>query len=144
MKPFISTAFYGFFNYIIALTLIASPWLFGFYNVSSAALLMPIYMGWIRLVMAIFSRNEGGFIKQFPIQIHQVLDVFMGFLLMVSPWLYGYASKESGIPPQLLFGALLFFMGMFTKHSPFLTPTHHSLPEGQLTSTDSTDGRLSI
>jgi hypothetical protein len=144
MKPFISTAFYGFFNYIIALGLIASPWLFGFYNVSSAALLMPIYMGWIRLVMAIFSRNEGGFIKQFPIQIHQVLDVFMGFLLMVSPWLYGYAAKEGAIPPQFLFGALLFVMGMFTKHSPFLTGPHHSLPEGQLTSTDSTDGRLSI
>ena len=142
MKPFISTAFYGFFNYIIALTLIASPWLFGFYNVSSAALLMPIYIGWIRLIMAIFSRNEGGFIKQFPIQIHMVLDVFMGFLLMVAPFLYTYASKE--FLPQLLLGALLFFMGMFTKGSPFLTRPHHSLPEGQLTSTDSTDGRLSI
>ena len=142
MKPFISTAFYGFFNYIIALSLIASPWLFGFYNVSSAALLMPIFIGWIRLVMAIFSRNEGGFIKQFPMQIHQVLDVFMGFLLMVSPWLYGYSSKEFW--PQFLFGALLFFMGMFTKHSPFLTAPHHSLPEGQLTSTDSTDGRLML
>ena len=58
MKPFISTTFYGVLNYIIALTLIASPWLFGFYNVSSAALLLPIYIGWLQLIMAIFADNK--------------------------------------------------------------------------------------
>jgi len=85
MKPFISTKFYGFLNYILALTLIASPWLFNFTDVSSAALLMPIYLGWLQLIMAVFADNETGFVKQFPMQMHLVLDVFMGFLLMVSP-----------------------------------------------------------
>jgi hypothetical protein len=64
MKPFISTAVYGVLNYIVALTLIASPWLFGFANVSSAALFLPLYIGWLQLIMAIFSNNETGFIKQ--------------------------------------------------------------------------------
>jgi hypothetical protein len=142
MKPFIPTAFYGVLNYILSLTLIASPWLFGYADVSSAALLIPIYFGWLQLIMAIFVDNETGFVKQFPMQMHLVLDVVMGFIIMVSPWLWDFSSKV--FLPQLLMGLLLFCMGLFTKKSPFTTKPHHSAPEGIYTSTDSTEGRLSI
>jgi hypothetical protein len=142
MKPFISTAFYGVLNYIVSITLIASPWLFNLVNISSAALFIPMYIGWLQLIMAIFTNNETGFIKQFPIQIHLVLDVVMGFILLISPWLYTFSSKSFW--PELLFGGLLMFLGNFTKKSPWLTKPHHSVPDGQLNSTDSTEGRLSI
>lgn len=135
MKPFISTAVYGVLNYIVALTLIASPWLFGFVNVSSAALLLPMYVGWLQLIMAIFSNSETGFIKQFPLTIHNVLDVLMGFVILVSPWLYTFASKVFW--PQLILGGLLFCMGLFTKKSPFTTRNPHNHSVGFLTSTDS-------
>ena len=136
MKPFISTAFYGVVNYVLALTLIASPWLFDLVNVSSAALFIPIYIGWLQLIMAIFSDNETGFIKQFPMQIHLTLDVIMGFFLFVSPFLYTFSDKAFW--PEVLLGGLLIFMGNFTKKSPWLTPLHHSaLPQGgTMTSAD--------
>jgi len=146
MKPFISTAFYGFLKYILALTLIATPWLFkGFdgtklVDISSAALLIPIYIGWLQLIMNIFSDTEASPIRQFPIQMNLVLDVVMGFILFVSPWLYDFKAKA--FLPEVLLGGLLIFLGVFTKRSPFTTKPHHSLPEGQLTSTDSTEGRL--
>ena len=82
MKPFISTAVYGVLNYIIALTLIASPWLFDLRSISSAAFFLPLYIGWLQLIMAIFTNNETGFIKQFPVRIHYTLDVLMGFILL--------------------------------------------------------------
>src|SRR6185437_8473285 len=142
MKAFISTTFYGFFNHILALTLIASPWLFGFANVSNAALLLPMYIGWLQLIMAIFTDNKASFIRQLPMQTHLVIDVFMGFILLVSPWLYNFSDKV--FLRQLLLGLLLMFLGIFTVRSPFLNKPHHSVPEGQLRSTDSTEGRLSI
>jgi hypothetical protein len=93
--------------------------------------------------MAIFVNNEAGIIKQFPIQIHLVLDVAMGFILLVSPWLWNYSYKEFW--PQFLMGSLLFCLGLFTKKSPFTTSAHHSVPQGgEMTSTDSSEGRLSI
>jgi hypothetical protein len=134
MKPFISTAVYGVLNYIVALTLIASPWLFGFANVSSAALFLPMFVGWLQLIMAIFTNNETGFIKQFPLTIHHVLDVLMGFLILVSPWLYTFAAKVYW--PQLILGGLLFCMGLFTKKSPFTTRNTHNHSAGFLTSAD--------
>lgn len=135
MKPFISTAVYGVLNYIVALTLIASPWLFNLVDISSAALFLPLYIGWLQLIMAIFSNCETGFIKQFPLTIHNVLDVLMGFVLMVSPWLYTFSDKA--FLPELLLGGLLFIMGIFTKRSPFTTRNPHNHSVGFLASTDS-------
>ena len=135
MKAFIPTAFYGVVNYILALTLIASPWLFNLVNVSSAALFLPIYIGWLQLIMAIFSRSEAGFIQQFPLRIHLTLDVAMGFILFVSPFLYTFSDKV--FLPEIGLGGLLMFMGIFTKQSPFTDPKPRPLSEGGLTSTDS-------
>jgi|SRR5665213_3267981 len=149
MKPFVPTAVYGVLNYLLSFTMIASPWLFGLVYVSGAALLIPIYIGWLQFIMAVFVDNETGFVKKFPMQIHLVLDVLMGFFLMVSPWLYTFSSKptannQQAFWPALLMGGLLLFLGIFTKKSPFLLRPHRSVPEGTLVSTDSTEGRLSI
>lgn len=132
MKAFISTTFYGYLNYIISVVLIASPWIFGFVSVSSAALLIPIYMGWLQLIMAIFSTSKAGLIKQFPMQMHLIIDVLMGFFLAISPWLYNFSTVE--YMPQLILGFLLFCLGIFTRKSPFLTKTDHSISESELTS----------
>ena len=142
MKPFISTAFYGFFKYILSLTMIASPWLFHLVNISSAALLLPIYMGWLQLITTIFVDSEGSAIRQFPIQMNMVVDVIMGFILLVSPWLYTFSDKAFW--PEVILGGILLILGLFTKKSPFTTPTHQAVAEGQLNSLDSTEGRLNV
>jgi len=128
MKPFISTSFYGFFKYITSLTLIASPWLFHLVDVSSAALLLPMYIGWLQLILTIFVDTKFSAIRQLPIQTNLVLDVVMGFILGVSPWLYTFADRNNGtaFASALCFGALLMFLGIFTQHSPFLTKSIRS------------------
>ena len=134
MKPFISPSFYGAFKFILSLTLIASPWIFGLVDVSSCALFLPIYMGWLQLIMAIFSNNPSGIIKQLPIHTNMVVDVFMGFVLMVSPWLWNFSSKAFW--PELLLGGLLFCLGMFTKNSPFTDSQRHFDANGPLGSSE--------
>jgi hypothetical protein len=85
--------------------------------------------------------------------MHMVVLAIMGFILMVSPWIYSFSSKVShglftfsskAFWPALLLGALLIFLASFTKKSPFLTKAHHAAREGQLTSTDSFEGRLNV
>ena len=72
-------------------------------------------------------------------------DVLMGFVLMISPFLYGFAFdsvRSQGVVkgvflPELLLGGLLFIMGVFTKKSPFTTRVPHAQAEGLIASTDS-------
>lgn len=127
MKSFISTTTYGVINYVGALLLLTSPWLFGFVHVGGASLFLPLIFGWYQLIMAIFANNKLGFIKVFPMQMHYILDVIVGSFLMCSPWVYAYSQYV--YLPQLLLGALFFFAGIFSQGSQFSTKTTHE-PRG--------------
>ncbi|MDB5157834.1 MAG: hypothetical protein JWR50_2541 [Mucilaginibacter sp.] len=143
MKPFISRTLYGFLNYSIASLLIASPWLFGFSHVTIAAgVLMPLIIGWLQLIMAIFSDNPLGFnkLKVFPMQMQNCVDVLMGSFLLALPWTYAFSGQA--FLPHLILGLALLLKGIFAEESPFLTRPHRSLPEGGIGSTDSLEGRL--
>lgn len=128
MKPFISTSTYGFLNYVLALTLMSSPWLFGFYHVGGASFFLPLVFGWLQLLMAIFGRHQFGFVKAFPVSMHCFIDVVGGSFLMVSPFLYDYSSHV--FLPQLLLGGLVFFLGVFTKTSPLIDEPQHVFRDG--------------
>ena len=137
MKPFISTSTYGFLNYVIAITLMSSPWLFGFSHVGGASLFLPVIFGWLQLIMAIFSKHKFGFMNVFPVSMHCFIDVVGGSFLMASPFVYAYSSHV--VWPQVLLGGLVFFLGIFTKQSPFTDVPEHVFGDGLTTSTSDID-----
>jgi hypothetical protein len=141
MKPFISTAVYGFFNYAMGLTMILSPWLFGFSHQHGGSLLLPIYLGWLQIIMAVFSRHELGFIKVFPVSMHCFLDVIAGGFLLSSPFLYGFTDQIW--IPQFLCGLILFLLGVFTRQSPLTDEPNHVFKEGGLGNTTDLDEPMS-
>jgi hypothetical protein len=118
MKSFISTKVHGVLDYASAVLMIASPWLFGFEPVGGAALFLPIVLGAIQFIMVIFTRHELGMYKVVPIQLHLIIDMFLGFILLVSPFLYGFYHIV--FLPHVIFGLLLIGAGIFTSPSPFL------------------------
>jgi hypothetical protein len=137
MKPFISTKVYGFLNYVLALTLMTSPWLFGFIHVGKASLFLPLIFGWLQLIMAIFSRHEFGFIKVFPVSMHCFIDVVGGSFLLASPWIYGYSDQVFW--PQLILGSIVFLLGIFTETSPVTDEPGHVFKDGLLENTSDVD-----
>ncbi len=141
MKAFIPTTFFGYFNYVIAIITMSSPWLFEFINIGGASLFLPLMLGWFQLIMAIFSNAKGGMVGAFPVKMHCVLDTISGFVLMVSPWLYGFNQKGVFLP-HLILGGIILALGLFTKGSPLTCPPHEMLQEGGITSLDSHEGRM--
>jgi hypothetical protein len=134
MKSFIPTTTYAVLNYVIALLLISTLWTFDTLHIGGAALFLPLLIGWLQLIMAIFADNKLGFLKVFPMSMHNVNDVIMGSFLMCSPWIYDFHTIIW--VPQVLFGGALFIMGIFTQGSPLLNKDH-KLQQGGITSTDS-------
>lgn len=144
MKPFISTAFYGVFKYFFGAFMIAAPWIFGIANVASAALLIPVYFGWLQLIMTLFVDTEASPLRKFPIQMNMVIDMIMGVFVLCSPYVYGFGMRNKVYWPEILIGGVLILLALFTKKSPFTTGVHKTVAEGQLTSLDSQEGRLNI
>jgi predicted membrane metal-binding protein len=120
MKPFISTKLHSVFDYAGGVVVTASPWLFGFYRLGGAALFIPLVFGVLQMIMVIFTTHEGGLIKVFPLQLHLLLDMFIGFVLFVSPFLYNFYPFV--FLPHVLLGLFLLGSSIFTRHSPFLEP----------------------
>ena len=133
MKPFVSTSTYGLLNWVVAITLMSSPWLFGFSHVGGASFFLPVIFGCLQLIMAIFSKHKFGIMNVFPVPMHCFIDVVGSSFLLASPWVYGFADRVFW--PQLLIGGLIFFLGVFTKTSPFTDEPKHIFKDGLLQDT---------
>jgi hypothetical protein len=147
MKGFISQSFFGYFSFLLGAVMMVSPWYINsldgtpFVNVGGAALFFPFMFGLHQLLMATFSVTKG-FVRVFPIQMHCFLNTITGFILMCTPWMYGFHTRIWW--PQLLFGALVFILGVYTKNSPLINQPHEMLPEAGITSTDAHEGRMMV
>jgi hypothetical protein len=106
----------------------SSPWLFGFEHVGGASFFLPLVFGWLQLIMAIFSKHKFGFMNIFPVPMHCFIDVVGASFLLASPFVYAYSQYVFW--PQLILGGIVFFLGIFTKTSPFTDVPQHVFKDG--------------
>lgn len=116
MKPLISLKIHGILDYAAGLVITFSPWLFGFAKLGGAPLYLPLCLGSMQLVMAVFSNHPLGIFKIFPMQLHLLIDMFVGIILIAAPWIYGFYHFV--FLPHLLLGITSFTAGLITEHSP--------------------------
>jgi predicted membrane metal-binding protein len=128
MNTFISTKFHAGLDYVGGILITASPWIFGFYNVGGASLFIPLVFGGLQLFMVIFTDHEGGLVKVIPLQIHLMVDMLVGFILIVSPFVYNFYPFV--FLPHVLLGLLAFGSGIFTQSSPFIKEIQVLDPRG--------------
>ncbi|WP_143959256.1 SPW repeat domain-containing protein [Litoribacter populi] len=108
----ISTRLHGYIDYLMGILLIASPWLFGFYNGNTESWI-PITIGVVTIVMSLMTAYEVGVAKIIPFKVHLSADFTAGLLLASSPWLFGFA--EEVYLPHLLFGVFEILTVLMTK-----------------------------
>jgi hypothetical protein len=97
---FISTRTHGVIDYLTAVLLIVSPWLFDFAT-GGPKQWVPIILGLVVLGQSLVTDYEFGAIRRLPMSVHLVLDACSGALLVISPWLFGF-SHEVWIPHVLI------------------------------------------
>jgi hypothetical protein len=73
---------HGILDYAGGLLITFSPWLFGFAKFGGAALFLPVCLGSMQLVMAVFSNHPLGLFKVFPMQLHLIIDMIVGVILL--------------------------------------------------------------
>lgn len=117
---FISRKIHAVLDYISGVLLIASPWLFNFADIA-AAKWVAIIAGIVILGMSLLTDYEGGIKKIIPMSGHLTMDVIVGILLAVSPWLLNFS--EYVYLPHLIIGILEIGAGLFTESS-----SEHSRP----------------
>lgn len=108
---FIPTKVHGVLDYLGALLLIAFPFLLGFD--SAAARWIMIILGVGVLLYTILTDFELGLIRKIPVAGHLLMDGLGGVLLLVAPWLFGFADVDPWWP-FVLMGLVELGAAMFT------------------------------
>jgi hypothetical protein len=109
---FIPTKAHGGLDYLVAVVLIAAPWLLGFAD-GGAAQWVPVILGAGVIAYSLLTDYEWGVAAVIPMPVHLGLDVANGVLLAASPWLFGFADLVFW--PHLIFGLLEIAVGLTTR-----------------------------
>ncbi len=102
-------------DYLVSVLLIASPWILGFADHSTATWI-PVILGIMSTVYSLITRYELGAAKILPMQTHLWLDLASGLFLAASPWLFGFADRVYA--PHVIFGIFEVMASLMTRTSP--------------------------
>jgi len=88
--------------FLVAL-LIAAPFLFGFSD-RSAPTAVSIIAGVAILVVAMSTRWKLSLVKVIPVEVHALLDLGLGALLIASPFIFAFSDVSSPTAFFIVFG----------------------------------------
>ncbi len=112
---FIPTRVHGAIDYLTGFALLAAPFVLGFAN-GGAAQWVPMILGAAILVMSLMTDYELSLAKLIPLPLHLGVDAAGGLLLLVSPWLFGFADQVFW--PHVIVGVFEIGVALLTHTTP--------------------------
>lgn len=110
---FIPTRVHGIIDYVAGAILILAPYLLGFAT-GGPEQLIPQIVGVLTILISLATRYELSILKLVPLPLHLALDGSMGVVLLLSPWLAGFADTIWW--PHVLFGLIYILVPLMTRH----------------------------
>jgi hypothetical protein len=111
----LTTKIHGIVDYLVALVLIALPWVVGI-GIAGPAGIIPILAGLAVALNAVATDFELGALKRLQIPLHLWIDGFVGLLLAVSPWILSF--DQIIWLPHVIFGLLIMGLAFLTDTVP--------------------------
>ncbi len=112
----ITTRMHTIIGLIVGAALIVAPQLFGFADVGGAAVMVPVWIGIIILLSEVTTTSPLSLIKLVPMRIHIMMDVVLGLMLLVSPWLFGFSDLDvNAWLPHVIVGVLVVGYALMTR-----------------------------
>jgi hypothetical protein len=99
---------------LIALVVIAAPWIFGFSDTDSATVIC-VLVGVTMLVVGSLTDWRLSLARVIPIQMHMVGDLTLAMVLLLSPLIFGFADEGGPTRFMLIAGALEALTAVMTR-----------------------------
>jgi hypothetical protein len=112
---FIPTRVHGAADYLVGLILIMAPFVLGFAD-NGAAQWVPMIVGAAILIMSLMTDYELSLAKVIPMPLHLAMDAIGGLILLVSPWVFGFADQV--YLPHVIIGILEIGAALATRTTP--------------------------
>src|SRR3954454_10170611 len=90
---------------IVAIVLIAAPWIFGFNDVGSSTA-VSIVVGVLMLISGMSTRWRYSVVKLIPLRTHFRMDLVLGVVLIVAPFVFGDSDRGDATRFLVVMGIL--------------------------------------
>jgi hypothetical protein len=90
---------------IVAVVLIAAPWIFGFDDVGSSTV-VSIAAGVVMLISGMSTRWRFSLVKLIPLRTHFRMDIALGVVLIVAPFVLGDSDRGDATRFLVIMGIL--------------------------------------
>lgn len=111
----LSTRTHAIVDYLIAASLVASPWVLGF-GARGPETWLPVGVGAVILFYSLVTQYELAAVRRLDVPLHLWLDGIAGVLVAASPWLFAFEDQVWA--PHLSLGLLLIAVALFTHTIP--------------------------
>lgn len=109
---------------LIALVIIAAPWIFGFSNVDDAKVVC-IAVGVILLIAGSMTDWRLSLARVIPLRVHLMTDLLLGAVLILSPFVLGFSDEGGPTRFMVIAGVLEALTALATRWDPIeAEPTH--------------------
>jgi hypothetical protein len=99
---------------LIALIVIAAPWIFGFSDVDSATVIC-VLVGLTMLIVGSLTDWRLSLARVVPLRMHLVGDLTLAMVLLLSPLIFGFADEGGPTRFMVLAGALEALTALMTR-----------------------------
>lgn len=102
---------------LIAIIVIASPWLFGFSETVSATVIC-VLVGVTMLVVGSLTDWRLSLMRLIPLRMHMIGDLTLAMVLLLSPLIFGFADEGGPTRFMVIAGALEAMTALMTRWDP--------------------------
>jgi hypothetical protein len=102
---------------LMAILIIAAPWIFGFSDVDDAKTVC-IVVGAIMLAAGAMTRWRYSLVKAIPLPMHFATDLLLGAFLILSPFIFGFDDQGGAARFTIIVGALEIVTAIGTRWEP--------------------------
>jgi hypothetical protein len=102
---------------LIAVVVIAAPWIFGFSDVDSAKVVC-IAVGVVMLVAGSMTDWRLSLVRLIPLRMHLMTDLLLGAVLILSPFVLGFSDEGGATRFMVIAGVLEALTALATRWDP--------------------------
>ncbi|HEX6204894.1 MAG TPA: SPW repeat protein [Solirubrobacterales bacterium] len=99
---------------LIALVVIAAPWIFGFSDVDSATVIC-VLVGVVMLIVGSLTDWRLSLARVIPLRMHMIGDLTLAMVLLLSPLIFGFADEGGPTRFMVIAGVLEALTALMTR-----------------------------
>lgn len=113
---FLSPQVHSIIGFVVGVALLFAPAIFGFSEVGGAAVMVPMIIGVVVILSELTVKGSFSRMGFVPMSAHIIMDVLMGAVLALSPWLFGFSDETTNAwLPHVIVGVAMIGYALMTR-----------------------------